>query len=256
MAAIDALTGTCLTIGREIGSILARMPWNHSAIGGTAAALLAAGGAACTTGGDSVDGAVVAAAPATLVDLRVLPVPAPPSLSADRSARIVADVFGASYSGTPVAVNSLAHGSFTTASTPQTAYVLQRGGPRAAHPDTSGTVVLALYTGDDLYGRFNLHDGNFIASTPDVDADGVNEILLRDDAYHMGTVVTSLALISLAGADQQRIWRFDRARVDTCGQTRTPPTIEAVVVTYRLADSDRWPVFDVARHQVPCALPK
>lgn len=209
---------------------------------------------ACTSRASSVADPGSADKYTTLIDLRQAPPARPPTLRNTEETRIVTDVFGANYTGPAVTVNSMAQGYFTSAATPQQVYLLERGGPRAAQPLTSPVVVLALYAGQVLQGRFNIHNGNFIVAATDVNGDGISELLLRRDLYQMGTSDMSLTLVSLLNGDQTQIAHFDGVLKDSCDQQVARRRIDATVIDYTMALAGQWPVFRRQQFESRCKV--
>ncbi len=187
------------------------------------------------------------ASPHTLIDLREDAPKASPQVDAAQRARIGRDVFdGAS----DFSVNSLVRGAFTRAGAGETAYLVQRGAPDATDP-AGQQAVIAIYAGDRLVHAIPTGLGNFIAATVDATGTGTAALLLRADAYQMGTATASLVLVDVAGGELHERARFAQARVDACADERFGGTVEADVVRWCPKHAS-WPAFEVERWRASC----
>ena len=196
----------------------------------------------------SATGAPVSCAtPHLLVDLRVDAPKAPASISEARRERIGRDIFDGY---TEFSVNSVAHGAFTRAGADETVYLIQRNGPDATDP-AGPRATLAVYADDRLEHAIATRFGNMIEATAEVGGTGVAALLLRADAYQMGSATTRLVLVDLAGGQLHERGRFERARVDACADARFGGTVEADVVRWCTSTGGE-PAFEVARWRAQC----
>jgi len=181
-----------------------------------------------------------------LVDMREPFFLRPPDLSEPELQRVLV---AAAKGGEETTINGAVSGAFTAPGRKETLYVLQRGGPRAADPDTPAGVTLAVFNDGRLEARLTTDAGNFVQSTPDIDGDGVNEVLLRADNYQMGVATTRLSLVRVGHDHLTTIASFDEARVDRCGDARFGGDVEAEVIRYEPAAK---PSFVVENYEGHC----
>jgi hypothetical protein len=185
--------------------------------------------------------------PRTLIDLREDAPKASISVADAERRRIGRDVFDG-YTG--FSVNSVAHGAFTRAGVDETLYLIQRDGPDATDP-AGRQATLAIYAGDRLEQAIGTTLGNVLEATPELGGTGTAALLLRADAYQMGTATANLVLVELAGGRLHERARFDRARVDACADERFGGTVEADVVRW-CASPGGTPAFEVDRWRAAC----
>lgn len=175
-----------------------------------------------------------------------------PRLTEQTTKKIVQAVFGQNYTGNDVAINSMTTGAFTAAGENETVYLLQRGGARAADPNSMDTVVLALFKGDNLQGRFNLKDANFIIDKIDLNGDGINELLLQGSFYNTGELVAWATLGELKDGKWRTIKEFKDMEDNSCDGGMQNAEIKAGVVFYGDRQSDGFPLFDVKYYRAKC----
>ena len=196
----------------------------------------------CATGAS-----VPCASPRTLVDLRDDAPKPPPSVDAAARERIGRDVFDGAKD---FSVNSLVSGAFTRAGAAETLYLVQRGGPDATDPEGQQAVI-AIYAGDRLAHAIPTRLGNVVETTVDVTGSGTTALLLRADAYQMGTATTNLVLVDVAGGTLHERARFGQARIDACADERFGGSVEADVVRWCPARGS-WPAFETGRWRAAC----
>lgn len=176
-----------------------------------------------------------------------------PRLTEQTTKKIVQAVFGQNYTGNDVAINSIATGAFSAAGENETVYLLQRGGARAADPNSMDAVVLAVFKADKLQGRFNVKDANFIIDKTDLNSDGVNELLLQGSFYNMGELVAWATLIEIKDGKWHAIKEFKDLEDNSCDGGMQNAEIKAGVVFYGNKQSDGFPVFDVKYYRAKCS---
>lgn len=196
----------------------------------------------CATGAP-----VPCAAQRTLVDLRESAPKAAPTVAETERERIGRDVFGGAKD---FSVNSFARGAFTRAGADETLYLVQGGGPDATNP-AGQQAVIAIYAGDRLAHAIPTRLGNFVETTVDANGSGTAALLLRADAYQMGTATANLVLVDVAGGELHERARFEQARVDACADERFGGSVEADVVRWCPSRAN-WPTFEVERWHAAC----
>lgn len=192
-----------------------------------------------------------AAGDAVLIDMRGADFLRPPTL-ADAERRTILTAARSATNGEETTINSVAHGAFTARGRDETVYLLQRGGPRAADPDAPRDVTVVVSGEGRMQVPLPTDAGNFIQSMVDIDNDGIDELLLRNDAYQMGIATTRLSLVSLAQGRVTVIASFPEARVDRCGDERFGGDVEADVIRYSSAPSGSKPEFIADRYVARC----
>ncbi len=180
----------------------------------------------------------------TLIDMRTAVLPPVPQMSATERER----VFGFADLGGEATINSVVSGRFLPGGE-QTAYVVQRGGPRAADPQAPLATLLIVQDGR-LEARVDKLPGNFLVGVADVDGDGVQEMLLRRDAYQMGQSLTGLNLVALDGQALKSMADFKEAASDAC--EGPPLTRERTAVAIDVRRGEAGPVFNVRRYRADC----
>lgn len=187
--------------------------------------------------------AQAAAGSSLLIDLRVTAPPAEPRLDAALRKQVLefADL------GQQATINSMLAGHFSSAATKdETVYLVQPGGPRAADPQQARSSLLFV-SGGQLTGRIDKLAGAFIAGAADVDGDGVQELLLREDSYQMGQSISTLHLVSLRGFELKPVEDFKRAAENGCEGPPAGRERIASVIRYSAG-----PKFEVQRYRGSC----
>jgi hypothetical protein len=138
--------------------------------------------------------------------------------------------------------------AFTRKGAMQTLLVLQQGGPDATDPQGQEATLAVFGNGSPVL-RLRTRLGNFITASGDVDGDGIDEILLRADAYNMGQGVTRLTLVKFVDGKLRTLRQFDEAVVDACD---SGGTLQAATISYCPRAGHAMPDFQVATHAGKC----
>jgi hypothetical protein len=101
-----------------------------------------------------------------------------------------------------IAINSAVSGAFSKRGARETAYLLQQ---RATEPmDT----LIAILSGDRVVAAVPAPGSNAIVNAPDVDGDGVDELLLDGSVQTFGVLVTTARLVRLSGKELKTVHDF------------------------------------------------
>lgn len=148
---------------------------------------------------------------------------------AGETRRIVEAVYG---QGAPedLALTARVQGAFTAPGARQTAYVLQRESARVPHGLEAARPMLAVLGEDGRVAAQFVQDYERIAAVADVDGDGIDEVFMRADGYHMGQSYAGIELVSLAGGQRQVLAQYPEAWLDACANPAGERYVEAGVI--------------------------
>ena len=97
-------------------------------------------------------------------------------------------------------ITDTVQGSFTAAGQTQTAYIISVSECFASHADNFGSQRIAIFSGQKLVADLDLDFKSNVLKKTDLDADGINELLMSSGYMNQGILVESAALLFLGTA--------------------------------------------------------
>ncbi|MBA2504101.1 MAG: protein kinase [Pyrinomonadaceae bacterium] len=212
-----------------------------------------------------------------LWDFRKTTSSTPPNLSDQAKSRILSIVFRSYLTGTdqcqsidgdagndflaeqraagqfvPEIVSS-ASGSFTAPGLQQTAYLIEVGECNASHADNYGTKRLVIFNDQNLVANVDAELNTSILKPFDINADGINELLLSGGDMHMGINPGWGTLVDFNNNRPRVIRKFERVYEDSCESERRGSSSLASVILYAPTGKGRMPEIRVDWYRAPCA---
>ena len=149
-------------------------------------------------------------------------------------------------------VVAMAAGSFTIAGERQSAYIISVGECNAAHSDNYGSKRLVVFSGQKLVADADADFKSSILHTPDLDQDGVNELLLSGGDIHQGIAVELASLVEFQDGQLRVIKDFGKTSEDSCAAL-SENKITASVISYAPAEAmGSMPEFHVDNYRARC----
>ena len=124
-------------------------------------------------------------------------------------------------------ISDVATGSFTAAGQTQTAYVISVGECSASHADNYGTKRVAIFTGQQLVADFDADFRANIERKVDLNADGIDELLMTSGDMAQGTLIEMAALVTFQNGRLNVIEDFGTVVEDDCATLRPGSTTRA-----------------------------
>ncbi len=149
-----------------------------------------------------------------------------------------------------------ASGSFTAAGEKQIAYVISVGECDASHADNFGSKRLAVFSGNKLVLDVDLNFKSGILKKTDLDANGVDELLLLGGDMHQGILVETAALVEVRNRKLAVVQEFQKVFEDSCASLIAGSGIEASVIFLGPERSGQLPEFQVENYRSRCGRTK
>lgn len=149
-------------------------------------------------------------------------------------------------------VVSTATGAFTASGERQTAYIISVSECNASHADNFGTKRLAIFSGEKLVADVDTNFQRNILLTPDLDNDGVNELLLAGGDMNQGIAVEVATLVDVKGGQLHTIKDFKMIREDACESGLSESQVRASVIYYTPAAKGQMPELRVENYRARC----
>lgn len=125
------------------------------------------------------------------------------------------------------AISDVATGSFTAAGQTQTAYVISVSECNASHADNYGTKRVAIFAGQQLVADFDADFRANIERKTDLNADGIDELLMTSGDMAQGTLIEMAALVTFQNGRLNLIEDFGTVVEDDCATLRPGSTTRA-----------------------------
>ncbi|MDQ3472161.1 MAG: hypothetical protein M3447_00340 [Acidobacteriota bacterium] len=153
-------------------------------------------------------------------------------------------------------IMDLATGSFTAAGENQIAYVVSVGECNASHADNFGSKRLAIFSGNKLVLNVDLDFKSGILKKTDVDANGIDELLLLGGDMNQGILIETAALVEVRNRKLAVVQDFQKVFEDSCASLIRGSGIEASVIFLGPARSGQMPAFQVENYRSGCGRTK
>lgn len=147
-------------------------------------------------------------------------------------------------------------GSFTAAGQTQTAYVISVSECGASHADNFGSDRVAIFSGQQLVADLDVEFRSSIIRKSDLNADGVDELLMTSGYMGQGVLTEGAALLSFENSSLKVIEDFGTIREDSCASGFPGSTNKASVLSYGTAATGAWPKLQQENYEAPCRNPK
>lgn len=150
----------------------------------------------------------------------------------------------------------LATGSFTAARENQIAYVISVGECDASHADNFGSKRLAIFSDNKLVLNVDLDFKSGILKKTDLDANGVDELLLLGGDMHQGILVETAALVEVRQRKLAVVQDFQKVFEDSCASLIRGSGVEASVIFLGPGRRGQMPDFQIENYRSGCGRTK
>jgi hypothetical protein len=150
------------------------------------------------------------------------------------------------------AILDLASGSFTAPGENQIAYVIFVGECNASHADNFGSKRLAVFSGNKLVLNEDLDFKSGILKKTDLDANGIDELLLLGGDMNQGILIEISALVTVRNRKVVVLQDFKKVFEDSCASLAPGSERQASVIFLSPARSGQMPGFDVENYRSGC----
>jgi len=149
-----------------------------------------------------------------------------------------------------------ATGSFTAAGQTQTAYVISVAECGASHAENFGSDRIAIFSGPQLVADLDLDFRSSIVRKTDLNADGIDELLMTSGWTGQGTIIESAALLGFQNGTLQVIEDFKTVNEDSCGSGFPGSTAKAAVLSFGTAAPGKMPNLQQQNYEAGCGTKK
>ena len=146
----------------------------------------------------------------------------------------------------------LATGSFTAPGENQIAYVIFVGECNASHADNFGSKRLAIFSGNKLVLNEDLDFKSGILKKTDLDANGIDELLLRGGDMNQGILIETSALVTVRNRKVVVLQDFKKVFEDSCASLIRGSERQASVIFLGPSRSGQMPAFEVENYRAGC----
>ena len=153
-------------------------------------------------------------------------------------------------------IGEVATGSFTAAGVNETAYVIFVNECNASHADNFGTKRVAIFSGPKLVADVDVDFRGSIALKTDLDADGINELLMTSGDMAQGELVEMAALLSFKNGRMRVIQDLGTVVDDMCASGTPGSAAKAAVLTYTNAAPGQMPKIKADNYVAGCTRVK
>ena len=143
-------------------------------------------------------------------------------------------------------------GSFTAPGQTQTAYLISVAECGASHADNFGTDRVAIISGQQLVAEFDVDFKSSFVRKTDLNADGVDELLMTSSYMGQGTLTESAALVTFQGGRFSVIEDFATVTEDSCASGFPGSTAKASVISYSTAAPGKMPKLQLDNYESAC----
>ena len=127
-------------------------------------------------------------------------------------------------------ISAMATGSFTAAGQTQTAYVISVNECNATHADNFGTKRVAIFSGQQLVADIDSDFMREIVRKTDLNADGIDELLMISGDMAQGTLIEMARLVSFQNGRRRVLQEFGTVVEDSCASGFPRSTSKASVL--------------------------
>jgi len=134
-----------------------------------------------------------------------------------------------------------ATGSFTAPGQSQTAYVISVNECNASHADNFGTKRIAIFAGQQLIADLDVDFHSSIFKKTDLDADGIDELLMTTGDMAQGVLTALATLFSFRGGQLKILEDFGTVLEDSCASEAPGSNARAAVLSIGAATPGKMP---------------
>jgi hypothetical protein len=135
----------------------------------------------------------------------------------------------------------MATGSFTAAGQSQTAYIISVNECNASHADNFGTKRIAIFAGQQLIADLDIDFHSSIVRKTDLDADGIDELLMSTDDMAQGVLTGMATLFSFQGGRVKVLEDFGTVLEDSCASQSPGSNARAALLSIVPATPGKMP---------------
>ena len=150
----------------------------------------------------------------------------------------------------------VATGSFTGPGESQIAYVISVGECNASHADNFGSKRLAIFSGNKLVLNEDLDFKSSVLKKTDLDADGIDELLLLGGDMNQGILTEVSALVTVRNRRVVVLQDFKKVFENSCATLSRGSGIQASVIFLGRPRSGQLPAFEVENYRSGCGSTK
>jgi hypothetical protein len=145
-----------------------------------------------------------------------------------------------------------ATGSFTGPGKSETLYVISLNECNASHADNYGTKQVAIFAGQQLIANLDVDFRSSIVRKTDLNADGVDELLMTSGDMAQGTITEIAALLDFQNGRLRVIEDFGTVTLDSCGSELPGSSSKASVISITPAVAGKMPQMRVENYVASC----
>jgi hypothetical protein len=149
----------------------------------------------------------------------------------------------------------MAEGSFTAAGRTETLYVISVSECNASHADNFGTKRAAIFSGQRLIADVDVDFRINIVRQPDLDGDGLNELLMTSGDMAQGTITEMAVLLEFRNRRLRVIEDFGTVTLDSCASGFPGSSAKASVISIATAPG-KMGRMKVDNYVAPCRARK
>ncbi len=154
------------------------------------------------------------------------------------------------------AIVDMATGSFTAAGQVQTAYVISVSECNASHADNFGTKRIAIFSGQRLVADLDLDFRSSIERKTDLNADGIDELVMASGDMHQGILTEMAALLEFRNGRPRVIEDFGTVTEDSCPSEMRGSSARASVISYSSVLPGMMPRLHIDNYSRGCSKAK
>lgn len=148
----------------------------------------------------------------------------------------------------------VANGSFTAAGQAQTLYVISVSECNASHADNFGTKRVAIFSGPQLVSEMDVDFRSDIARKTDLNADGIDELLMTLGDMHQGNFTEMASLVDFQRGRLHVIEDFGTVQDDSCAAEMKGSNSKASVLSILPSGPGEMPKFHIDNYSSGCRV--
>jgi len=146
----------------------------------------------------------------------------------------------------------VATGSFTEAGKAETAYVISVSECNASHAEAYGSKRVAIFAGQQLVADMDVDYKSSIVLKTDLDADGVNELLMASGDMAQGTITEMAALMDFQNGRVRVLEDLGTVNEDSCASEIPGSTVRAALISAAEAGPGKMPKLRIDNYEMSC----
>ena len=154
------------------------------------------------------------------------------------------------------AIVDMAPGNFTASGKAETAYVISVSECNASHADNFGTKRVAIFSGQQLIANVDVDFRSSIVRKTDLNADGIDELLMTTGDMNQGIIVETAALLDFRNGRLRVIEDFGTVSEDSCASGIPGSSSKASIISIAEAAPGRMPRLRKDNYEASCRRTK